>query len=421
MPRVGNKKSRKGCIRCKTRKVKCDEVRPQCGWCQDHVLVCEYPSVNERHFALSESVKKSPQSLSLVEKADDVGLYPTAIVDRRSLELGLMQYYVTNVAPTFPSEDKERWLILQAECIPQESLRNQNLLDTLFAYALLHMHIQILRAGVFPRNSGFYEEQGIRLDLSSSGVRNSKIGLLALHRQYLDQALRGQRAVLASIDKSNADGICITAIWLAMISLVHSAQSMPGEDYQLPIEWFVLQGSVGSCLEISRSMLTMDSATSVIIHASPGIDNRNLDFRKFSIFRSILEWQPLPPEVMSGEDLLAYETGLAYIQTIYKRIAQGDSLKMLGRRILAFPNSAHAHFATLLEQGRSRALVMLAHLLAMSKRLEAEWWIFQNVADYHVHGMISLVPTEWRWAMKWPSDVLSSGTSLQYFVWPPNE
>ena len=41
-PRLSHTKSRRGCNRCKKRRVKCDEVHPTCGACRRHNVVCEY-------------------------------------------------------------------------------------------------------------------------------------------------------------------------------------------------------------------------------------------------------------------------------------------------------------------------------------------------------------------------------------------
>ncbi|ROW06073.1 hypothetical protein VMCG_04506 [Cytospora schulzeri] len=43
-PRLYHKKSRMGCIRCKSRRVKCDEARPSCGGCSRHLVDCVYPT-----------------------------------------------------------------------------------------------------------------------------------------------------------------------------------------------------------------------------------------------------------------------------------------------------------------------------------------------------------------------------------------
>jgi len=41
-PRLSQKKSKGGCVRCKARHVKCDEVRPGCGACLRHGVDCQY-------------------------------------------------------------------------------------------------------------------------------------------------------------------------------------------------------------------------------------------------------------------------------------------------------------------------------------------------------------------------------------------
>ncbi|KAK2767675.1 hypothetical protein FQN54_003833 [Arachnomyces sp. PD_36] len=53
-------KSRKGCSQCKKRRIKCDEIRPQCSNCQDYKSRCLYPlpvvnySVSTEHQANSQ-------------------------------------------------------------------------------------------------------------------------------------------------------------------------------------------------------------------------------------------------------------------------------------------------------------------------------------------------------------------------------
>ncbi|KAI3392907.1 hypothetical protein diail_4994 [Diaporthe ilicicola] len=42
-PRLYHKKSRMGCLRCKARRVKCDEARPSCSGCSRHLVECVYP------------------------------------------------------------------------------------------------------------------------------------------------------------------------------------------------------------------------------------------------------------------------------------------------------------------------------------------------------------------------------------------
>lgn len=55
IPRKGHTKSRRGCLNCKRRKVKCQETLPECDHCRRIGLVCEYP--DNSHKLLPEPVK----------------------------------------------------------------------------------------------------------------------------------------------------------------------------------------------------------------------------------------------------------------------------------------------------------------------------------------------------------------------------
>lgn len=48
IPRKGHTKSRKGCLTCKHRKVKCPEDLPECRTCQRLGLACKWPQVTHR-------------------------------------------------------------------------------------------------------------------------------------------------------------------------------------------------------------------------------------------------------------------------------------------------------------------------------------------------------------------------------------
>ena len=53
MPCKGHTKSRRGCLNCKRRRVKCPETRPQCTHCVRLGLPCEYPPPNPNPNAIS--------------------------------------------------------------------------------------------------------------------------------------------------------------------------------------------------------------------------------------------------------------------------------------------------------------------------------------------------------------------------------
>ncbi|KUI52686.1 Sterol uptake control protein 2 [Cytospora mali] len=66
-PRLYHKKSRMGCLRCKTRRVKCDEARPACGGCSRHQVDCVYPT----NASASSSSSSRGRAQHSHQRADD--------------------------------------------------------------------------------------------------------------------------------------------------------------------------------------------------------------------------------------------------------------------------------------------------------------------------------------------------------------
>ncbi|OJJ33335.1 hypothetical protein ASPWEDRAFT_174745 [Aspergillus wentii DTO 134E9] len=80
MGRIGLAKSRNGCTTCKTRKVKCDEKKPQCVRCTSTGRKCEYEaSPRSRH-----AITSAPASLSLTQPSS--GITQVTSQERRAFE-----------------------------------------------------------------------------------------------------------------------------------------------------------------------------------------------------------------------------------------------------------------------------------------------------------------------------------------------
>lgn len=62
--KVGHRKSRNGCAKCKTRRVKCDEVRPVCGNCSRLGLDCAWPTPEAPGHAILSAHQPSPAATS---------------------------------------------------------------------------------------------------------------------------------------------------------------------------------------------------------------------------------------------------------------------------------------------------------------------------------------------------------------------
>ena len=90
-PRLAHTKSRNGCFRCKARKVKCDETRPQCQNCSRQNVECQFPKHSQRTTSSKSPVKELTLEACLT--ADE----------RRHLEQQLLHYFSSSIVWTLGS------------------------------------------------------------------------------------------------------------------------------------------------------------------------------------------------------------------------------------------------------------------------------------------------------------------------------
>lgn len=108
-PRRSHAKSRRGCVNCKSRHIKCDEGGPPCERCKTRGTTCEYITSGSAPKAPSPAeVQKVSPSEGVTTKANPVKLP----ADHRLLELQLMHRWSTctyKSCVTPQANDEELW------------------------------------------------------------------------------------------------------------------------------------------------------------------------------------------------------------------------------------------------------------------------------------------------------------------------
>ncbi|KAJ5039058.1 uncharacterized protein L3040_006729 [Drepanopeziza brunnea f. sp. 'multigermtubi'] len=181
-PRRSHRKSHNGCLQCKRRHVKCDEIRPRCGPCTKRELGCHFQTpqvegngVTSHDQGLSESYRERPP-----------GPMPA-----RTLELKLWHHFVTETYSTFiPGNERQRqaWRL----DVPTMALDNAFLLDAMFAVSALHL---------------VYLEVGTKKQWLQSALR------------YQDLALAGLNQAISSMDNETCEPVAICSILVFMLSI----------------------------------------------------------------------------------------------------------------------------------------------------------------------------------------------------------
>ncbi|KAK0731556.1 hypothetical protein B0H67DRAFT_506072 [Lasiosphaeris hirsuta] len=462
-PRRSHKKSRAGCRRCKSRKIKCDEIHPRCGNCLKHGVDCdfEHPEVlTELQTAPSPStpassagfrspvVRASVPAFSFASAAGPSFAAPqlcrppatptmslTTPAGHRLLELRLMHQYTAMTCKTFTFTapvTEDIWKIT----VPNLAFSgSQHLADAILAVAALHLR------SLTPNDK----------DL----VRASHAYMAASLAEYSATLTRG-------IDNTNAEALFLTAALIAFQSTatrvfmkdelsLGRGGNVDGEErernpaagcYAIPFSWFHSFQGVKAITAASWQYLRASPVVTQVInsqvvlqldftsgpetffgHLLDGLEEELAAMRPASHNNSNNpDSQPPTPSVNDGngnpplaptpeafntthnpnQDLIT-STRQAY-QHAVAVLNWAHKIPHKGAP-LAFPATVSRRYIELLEERQPRALAILACFFALLKSMDGVWWL-QGMARREVLGVVSLFNSDFfgpdAYARWWP-------------------
>jgi Fungal Zn(2)-Cys(6) binuclear cluster domain len=416
-PRQAHRKSRSGCQPCKSRRVKCDETRPGCRNCNKRGISCEY--LNSYHHASRPSssplpLTESDRIHSPLPLAGPTSPYadPGDIEhslgpdERRMLELRLIHHFTTVVVYTFPACNEARFRDLWVVDAVRTAFEHPFLFNAILAISSLH------RISDTSPTTYFYQtdENPVMAERIASAISftNMGIDLAKAHRIYLTTAIRQQREAISNLGPTNADAIFMASLLLSYQSL-NLIPDQPTAFYSPPIEWLKMSKAVHAVVGAAGPMVHNESILALMLSytTEPDFKDRaamfNPAYRR--PFEALLDWSRYPERDLNVEDQEAYEETLAYVGGVYRAFLNNEAPRVLVRRLVCLGVLAPPRFTTLLEQGRPRALAILAHHFALSRAVDEHWW-FHGMADRVVSGIQSILPAEWQWAMVWPLSMI---------------
>ena len=97
----------------------------------------------------------------------------------------------------------------------------------------------------------------------------------------------------------------------------------------------------------------------------------------------------------------AYNSTLSLIGSVQLAIEQSERQIDILRRLLVFPVLLEKPFIDLVEEGRPRALVLMAHYFALLTSFSHIWWI-GDTGKREIVGIQSFLLAEWSDLMRWP-------------------
>ncbi|KAE8168665.1 C6 zinc finger domain protein [Aspergillus tamarii] len=378
-------KSRYGCINCKHRRVKCDELRPKCSNCLRRDSECEYgspASLRWIHGAAfrrqstrddatsgqrSRSVTMERSGLMLPERC--TGLDDSAVPPPLNLvDLELLMHWKDSTYQIF-CRNPHTHSIWQS-LVPREALKEPFLMHGILALSAVHL-AQTKCVNLRP---------------------TTYIGIAVSHQ---NQALAAFRSSLKNINESNS----VAMFAFASIATIHS--------FAFPQE----PGSPGP-----RS--TLDDVCQVIVFAQ-GVHQIAISAAEYlqnSIFKPLLQWDDLD-QILTDDARLSFENlrealyALDTESTRHAYLKAVDSTQDSLAEILGGFNGVAAAtrvairmpsiYVALLRTYDPLALVILCHYCAVLHRLRHNWCLEDRGARV-ARAVWFTIGDEWRHLMHWP-------------------
>ncbi|KFY10019.1 hypothetical protein V492_05255 [Pseudogymnoascus sp. VKM F-4246] len=355
-------KSRKGCITCKARHVRCDEAGPPCGRCKIRGDACEYAGLKPSTENAGAFTSKSQGSTAPVSSKYSELVFPAS---RHLLELQLMHRWTTSTYKcccTPGSEDDEVWL----SWVPQLAIRHDYLL-----YGLLSLTaFEIARLVPTPNRQQYIESateyhglalSSFRVQISSSAIDSDNIDAavcMSLMLLVLAFASAQARAKSSSGDESDS----VIQIVLANVELLRGCTPIieSKQDY-------LLQNPYVQKLKPFETLPR--------IPLDPGVEEAlvklaNLNDKR--ITSSVRD--TVPQRAQQVEHWEACKTALGVLQTMYEKCVD----EFTRGYALGWLNMAGDRYITAVKEGDAVAMLILMFWGVLVEKCGHQvWWAEQ--------------------------------------------
>ncbi|KAK4503050.1 hypothetical protein PRZ48_006477 [Zasmidium cellare] len=334
MVRKTHTKSRKGCLQCKKRHVKCDETRPRCRACGRLELECTWASASNNASSPSPS---TPSTLQTGGSSSGNG----AQLDVPDLRL--LHFWTTQTAETVqvPAHG-DIWRVEMVEV----GFRHPFVLHGILAVAAIH------RAGLYPTESE---------ELTMQSSTHMDVAISELRRQI-----------------EHPDPAAATAVFaLSGVLVIHSlgmAQIHPPSD---PIgdlcHWFRLVKGSQACVAGNWILLLSSELAPIITSVDRTTDPGRGVPEVLRVKDLIRQEIPDDNEDLQETYLQAIDELHVVFVNVHHYIRQQEISAV--NHTLSWIATVRPAFLDLLYQRDQLALVILAHFAVLFRLQENSWWM----------------------------------------------
>ncbi|KAH8818607.1 hypothetical protein DL96DRAFT_366134 [Flagelloscypha sp. PMI_526] len=361
--------SKKGCLACRIRRVKCDEVRPICTACSRRRETCLW---NDNQSALHILPRMARAALN-PSKNRYLSLPPLS--EMRPQELELLHTWTTITMFTFvPTLPAVRYAFQVS--LPQFAFQNTSFLHALFAVTSLHMHYLLPSSNYLPRAKMYCERAVFGLFQSASTT-----------------TVPPDILVMAEI--------LLATFWLAFPAWETKHNAMLPDVFN----WFPAAGVIMRRATFYRQSTNLPRFLPTVVTA---IERSPFPTPFAEIFTEMCHPEMCPfdtEELKDKQTLAVYETGfyaLTHCTWGAFMIPELSTLAVSGF-LWALPDD----FFKLFLEKRPRALILVAHYCAILGQFDGVWWYSWERFRHDLQQILSLIHEKWLPWMEYPLNVLA--------------
>ncbi|KAF4973872.1 hypothetical protein FZEAL_9172 [Fusarium zealandicum] len=395
--RLGHKKSRAGCLRCKARHVKCDEQRP-CRNCVRFDVVCslthpEQPATAPTPPKDEASKAASPASLgsfSTPGSTSQLAQFSSTSPPGTTTEgeachspatwmqsLRLLHHYDTAVCAILAEDEAtvEVW----KKIVPEAAFSHEFLMHGLLALSALHY-------------------------AQSHPSQRREYGLISSHYQSL--ALQIFATKLQDISEDNFEPYFFLATFIFILSMRsisdrQDSQS-PADPSDISQSFMLLQGIKSICEFKPIETWSRDGPLAPLMEREEPTPVNHTGAFQTRMDRLYTLARDLSPTFSAINEQSSCLLAIESLRTTQANCIAADTPSSRARRIWLWPVSLTHYFIELISQKHHVALIILAHYAALARPFEHPHWMNREWSSNVFASVENALEEKWHEWISWP-------------------
>ncbi|KAE9362929.1 hypothetical protein N431DRAFT_390396 [Stipitochalara longipes BDJ] len=365
--KAAHRKVRTGCLQCKRRHVKCDEIKPKCLNCVRYPSECSFELAPEdgskAHVAAPHILPKPIPSLA------SSGNPEFSLWDFK-----LLNHWTLSTAESLA--DNQKLQLAMRDVLPRLAIDHNCLLHAIMAITALHL-------------SKLHPEE------SESHL------LLAVHHQNL--ALPLIRSELQSINEENCHAVYACGHLVIKYAFA-SSKSLEAQIFSPGT------GEISEFLPLVRGAFSVASHTLDWLLAGPlgpSMERPRDENPDFALNPEDASFARLLPVLRAGgnEEGEACCEALNMLRKLLAMAATPDQTIAVKTLVLSWPAQVSQRYIELMSERQPEALVVLAHYCIMLKMIDS-FWFMKGCAAMLLEQCRRDLRKEWHPHIEWPMSVV---------------